>query len=918
MESSILGIPTQDPILMDIFKYDIQYTHITGDVNLCVNRCGQSIEDCDEVHLMNMTNVGKVMTLNPNPSKAGSSKCYMKKAFDEDGESMSQYKFEKIFVMTPSYHKIDTVVYDAEIGIVFSKFDRMKKKKYMVLSVLANNRIDVDPKSLASTGDLLFYKLTNELFGDPNKVPTLFSKKEISYPPNPVRIGDFLPPVGDRSFYEYSYNYAANVTYRIFQRPMVISAPVLKNLQEKLTPDKLYQQFKQALIQYENPKKGLVIFYKQDTEKPAAGKKEGFEGAANGGETGDGGDDGNDSQKKRIEEVVEREDAREAAKKRRGKKDAEKYESDFDDDGDDSKNGKKIIEGFPDGGESGASGDEPIAGGKDTESYDAEADPDLDDGTPLAALAQMTSADYDPDQDPDILAERAKEAEKERMKEAKEREKEAAKQAKKEAKENKGKVVESLSADDEEILSATSTEGKDVMVLLVVGMIAIIFSIFYQVFLSYFVNNPAKDYYPDEKLMRELQMTKNRRISLWLYFGSKIVIYLFLVISLILYLAAVGLGAKYNFVNDVLIGKKSFMSLLRSSGILLVFMFLFVLFNLIVRLFMNHNYYDKISVLDSFLNIDALILWMKVKNPEGTVEGECLTDEQLSRFQLSTESVYSPGAQAGTGAATQAATQAGAQAAAQDDDIGNNFSENLKQILTFRMSKFMNILLSNIFVISAFIMPLTGLDTFTLSPGKYKNLSPTALSNLFKGIIRTLAVFTGFALFYPVVILLIIVLHRGFLTLDSIRHLIAMLSWPYVVGFLIITIVLGVITGLVNDGKIGGTAYSTNKNDAVGILGFFTAIFGVLTIISGLGKFGAFTNLINEFQQRISEAAAVARGQQQMVARGDPQTYPEELGSVPGAPNGGLGALAGRTAAGGPGGGGGGRRPAGLGNEFDF
>ncbi len=859
MESSILGIPTQDPILMDIFKYDIQYTHITGDVNLCVNRCGQSIEDCDEVHLMNMTNVGKVMTLNPNPSKAGSSKCYMKKAFDEDGESMSQYKFEKIFVMTPSYHKIDTVVYDAEIGIVFSKFDRMKKKKYMVLSVLANNRIDVDPKSLASTGDLLFYKLTNELFGDPNKVPTLFSKKEISYPPNPVRIGDFLPPVGDRSFYEYSYNYAANVTYRIFQRPMVISAPVLKNLQEKLTPDKLYQQFKQALIQYENPKKGLVIFYKQDTEKPAAGKKEGFEGAANGGETGDDGDDGNDSQKKRIEEVVEREDAREAAKKRRGKKEAEKYDADFDDDGDDGKNGKKIIEGFPDGGESGASGDEPIAGGKDTESYDAEADPDLDDGTPLAALAQMTSADYDPDQDPDILAERAKEAEKERMKEAKEREKEAAKEAKKEAKEKKGKVVESLTADDEEILSATSTEGKDVMVILVMGMIAIIFSIFYQVFLSYFINNPAKDYYPDEKLMRELQRKAN--LQLWFYFGSKILIYLFLVISLILYLAAVGLGTKYNFVNKVLIGKKSFMSLLKSAGILLVFMFLFVLFNVLIRLCMNHNYYDKISVLDSFLNIDALILWMKVKNPEGTVEGKCLTDEQLSRFQLSTESDYSPDQVPGgvrvEGVPGEGEGDSGSESS--DDNISNNFWKNMEQILTFRWTKFMNILLSTIFVVSAFVMPLTGLGKFTLSPGKYKNLSPTALSNLFKGIITTLAVFTGITLLYPVASILLTIFGQANENLKN--YVMDLSSLPLLFVFLTLTILFSVIAGLVNSGKIGGTAYNTNKKDAVGLLGFFAFLFAVLTCGSIALQSPSIREMLGNIKRSAVEALSATRGQ---------------------------------------------------------
>ena len=44
LNNSILGINTQDVIINDIFKNDVQYTHITGSVNLCVNRCGQEID----------------------------------------------------------------------------------------------------------------------------------------------------------------------------------------------------------------------------------------------------------------------------------------------------------------------------------------------------------------------------------------------------------------------------------------------------------------------------------------------------------------------------------------------------------------------------------------------------------------------------------------------------------------------------------------------------------------------------------------------------------------------------------------------------------------------------------------------------------------------------------------------------------
>ncbi len=277
INNSILGINTQDSIINDIFKYDVQYTHITGDVNLCVNRCGQEIEGCEEVNFMNMTNYGKILTLNVDMEKNKNAKCNIRKAYDNDSkdeDGFSSYKFEKMFVMTPSFHKIDNILYDCEFGFVFSKFDKYQKKVYMILCVLASNAVDPRPETLNKSGDLLFYKLTDALFGNNENIPQFSNKKEINSPPNPVQLSDFMPPVGERSFYEYSYAHAKNISYRIFQRPMMISPKVLENLRQKLTPNQLFNQYKQALQTYENDKLGLLIFYKEDTQKSQKSQNE--------------------------------------------------------------------------------------------------------------------------------------------------------------------------------------------------------------------------------------------------------------------------------------------------------------------------------------------------------------------------------------------------------------------------------------------------------------------------------------------------------------------------------------------------------------------------------------------------------------------------------------------------------------------
>ena len=269
-DMSILTIHSQDNLVENLLKNNTQYTHIDGTVHLCLNRCGQNLDDCKDTHLMNMVNTGKLLVINPNKAKNDASDriCRIRKAFDDspdDEEGFGEYQFEKMLVSVPGFHKVDGAMYDGEVGLLFSRKRPDGETVYMMMCVLIN--ANQSEGGFEEDGhDLVFYTLMNELFGEMEKIPTFSSKKEIGEPPNPVQISDLFPPYGERSFYEYTYNYEKGMTYRVFQRVMYVSSKVIGNLREKLTPSQLYTQFRDAIQNYENPKKGLIIFYKEDLE----------------------------------------------------------------------------------------------------------------------------------------------------------------------------------------------------------------------------------------------------------------------------------------------------------------------------------------------------------------------------------------------------------------------------------------------------------------------------------------------------------------------------------------------------------------------------------------------------------------------------------------------------------------------------
>ncbi len=576
LNNSILGINTQDAIINDIFKNYVQYTHITGSVNLCVNRCGQEIDSCNEIHFMNMVNNGKILILNQNPEKTKNSKCNLKKAFDDDvvGEEFSSYKFEKMFVITPSFNKIDGILYDCEFGFIFSKIDKISsKKKYIVLCVLANSALDSRPETLSKSGDLLFYKLTNELF---KEVPNFSNKKEIAYPPNPIDLSNFFPPYGERSFYEYTYKSMPQISYRIFQRPMIISNSALENLREKLVPNKLFNQYKEALQSYENPKKDLIIFFKEDTDKP-------------------------------IIESLEMQEESQIS-------DLDKAFEDDQNKNNENENNKHIEN-------------------KEIENYET----DFDNNDIKEELNQNNDINEDDINEDDINKDDINEDD-------------INENSNKNDKKDKNNIIENASfeieVDEAELiksgLSRTEYIKKkgtellektqlpklnNMMKMYVISILVIIFQLSNQLFLNFIINKQISGYKPDAELMGYIYSKTPFASSL--YFGNKLLNIISLFVLCILYVVLVVRGTFYNFSDTIIEKEKSFKDILVA---IIIFLFISIISNItgvISRLFLPTEKYGEISVVDSLLNIDSILLYFSSSK---SIDYDCL---QNNDYKLS-------------------------------------------------------------------------------------------------------------------------------------------------------------------------------------------------------------------------------------------------------------------------------------------
>ena len=261
--TDILKLDVNDEKLSNIINNNPFYIDIKGSVNICLIRCGQDIESCNDINFSSMTNYGKILVLNPNTNNK--SKCNIKLAFDTSNDNINDngsgnYNFVKAFVTVPSLHRLNGQIYDMETFLVFSSVQKNGNTLYVVLCTLNSGT------SMVQSNDwkLLNYKLLDELFIKNNQVPDIHGTNSISGIPNPVDINNFIPPEGLRSFYDYTNPNNSIVNVRVFQNPMAISNEALNMLKSKLTPGTIYDNFKSFITKSTNPLENLFFYYSKD------------------------------------------------------------------------------------------------------------------------------------------------------------------------------------------------------------------------------------------------------------------------------------------------------------------------------------------------------------------------------------------------------------------------------------------------------------------------------------------------------------------------------------------------------------------------------------------------------------------------------------------------------------------------------
>ena len=262
--SDILNLSVKDETLNNIISGNPYYIDIKGSVNICTIRCGQNIEECNEVRFSTMTNYGKILVLNPNQNSKSKSKCSIKLAFDTNNDTTGingtgNYNFEKAFITVPSFHKLNGQIYDMETFLLFSSTQKNGNILYVCICTFSNGTSTVQP----GDSKLLNYKLINELFSK-NAVPDIYGTNQIKGRPNPVDLSNFIPPLGLRNFYDYTHPSNVRVNFRIHQEIMNVSNDVLTTLRSKLTPGNVYTDFKLAISQTINPFEGLFFYFSED------------------------------------------------------------------------------------------------------------------------------------------------------------------------------------------------------------------------------------------------------------------------------------------------------------------------------------------------------------------------------------------------------------------------------------------------------------------------------------------------------------------------------------------------------------------------------------------------------------------------------------------------------------------------------
>jgi hypothetical protein len=195
--------------------------NIKGGVNICVTKCGHTLNHCEDIKIDNMINYGKMLVMIPNKKNSE-----LILHFDARNENANQdgngvYKLKYICFTCPPTIKIGTNDCDMQSYLIYSNDNGL----YCILCTLYRNAMPYD--NLANS---LLSGLLN------NNIPTRGTGGSSSLP---INLGDFFPQ-DKQDYYQY-YNTEAssnqiknNILVKVYAKKVNISSVAINNLKNKL------------------------------------------------------------------------------------------------------------------------------------------------------------------------------------------------------------------------------------------------------------------------------------------------------------------------------------------------------------------------------------------------------------------------------------------------------------------------------------------------------------------------------------------------------------------------------------------------------------------------------------------------------------------------------------------------------------
>ena len=215
--------------------------NIKGGVNICVTKCGHTLNNCEDIKIDNMINYGKMLVMIPNKKDSE-----LILHFDARNENANQdgngvYKLKYICFTCPTTIKIGNNDCDLQSYLIYSNDNGL----YCVLCTLYRNAMPYD--NLANS---LLSGLLN------NNIPTKGPGGRSSIP---INLSDFFPQ--DKQDYYQFYNTESNsnqiknnILVKVYAKKINISSVAINNLK-----DKLYKT--SATCTFDNFNSGLQAIY---------------------------------------------------------------------------------------------------------------------------------------------------------------------------------------------------------------------------------------------------------------------------------------------------------------------------------------------------------------------------------------------------------------------------------------------------------------------------------------------------------------------------------------------------------------------------------------------------------------------------------------------------------------------------------